>query len=744
MRNFHYHIRGKIILPTKYKDIPIKDSVTIQGENGEVKPHYRLYTGDVVDPGADILNTLNRAFSRQTNPDIINGGVYAYSPGNDVCSDIKELQRVNIKGITVGNSTSLSKIDRNFSNIEVEYSDLINTTINSKKPYQLFFTVTPPPVATGDYNLLCPPLSNSDMLNTYYWCKGATFDNRVGRAVGDLCATVPPKKINDKTMKLGYFQSIPEQYHLYRVDIFLCTDETGANYLTLGDFNHNSTFHITPIISNSLNKADTCKKEIQDWDNRDNPKSTDTRPRDLQRTDYSARRCGGSADYPFVNSPTQGTGIGMAWSDVCEKIPLSSCYECGNHDCGFVLYWAATWQVETVESTQYIFDGDQGDCIPTVINCNKFYGSGVKNVGFSTSRNPNEAICEQPTQTRSKEDLYYGSCGDTSVITLRVNTTTTTYCVSGSVPLSVCGGSSQEVFRTSVHEYSKTVLRKCNGPEETIEHRDKYIPLIFEVGFPPVCEDRGPYGTVCWASTADCICCCNNCGIPLPNNQYFLLGSRKEITEYIINPFIFQTGTFLDTNGLPDFTAYMKEGYLPAWKRYMSKYVTRDANFYELFVLNPSCPRPPADDDNFYFPGLPGTYFFYNPNLPTTEGKILTPYTDPPYIGSVGVDVYNSEYKYEILPNPTKPLSRVYSSVNNGLYQTIYCRKPFRPSATSVYLTQSRYNSSSWQNVKRYFGYHDEYMDGVTYSVLNVDITKCTTFESESFLRTWIFNPTIP
>ena len=24
MRNFHYHIRGKIILPTKYKDIPIK------------------------------------------------------------------------------------------------------------------------------------------------------------------------------------------------------------------------------------------------------------------------------------------------------------------------------------------------------------------------------------------------------------------------------------------------------------------------------------------------------------------------------------------------------------------------------------------------------------------------------------------------------------------------------------------------------------------------------------------------
>jgi hypothetical protein len=35
-------------------------------------------------------------------------------------------------------------------------------------------------------------------------------------------------------------------------------------------------------------------------------------------------------------------------------------------------------------------------------------------------------------------------------------------------------------------------------------------------------------------------------------------------------------------------------------------------------------------------------------------------------------------------------------------------------------------------------------MGGVTYSVLNVDITKCTTFESESFLRTWIFNPTIP
>ena len=29
MRNFHYHIRGKIILPIKYKDIPIKDSVTI-------------------------------------------------------------------------------------------------------------------------------------------------------------------------------------------------------------------------------------------------------------------------------------------------------------------------------------------------------------------------------------------------------------------------------------------------------------------------------------------------------------------------------------------------------------------------------------------------------------------------------------------------------------------------------------------------------------------------------------------
>jgi hypothetical protein len=531
---------------------------------------------------------------------------------------------------------------------------------------------------------------------------------------------------------------------LYRVDIFLCTDETGANYLTLGDFNYNSTFHITPIISNSLNKCDTCKKEQTEWENRDDPKQSDNYPRDLQRDNYTPRVCGKSVgdNPPYINSPTQGTGIGIAWSDVCEKIPLSSCINCGNHNCEVTLYWTVTWQVETTEVTQYIFDGQEGECIPTVINCNKFYGSAPKNVDLGISRNPNDGICQQPVKTDVKEDLYYGWCGDTSVLRQRTTTTTTTYCINGSLPVSVCGGSSQVVFRTSVRDYSRGVLRACNGPAETINYRDRYIPLIFEVGLPPVCVDRGGFGTICQASTADCICCCNNCGIPVVNGQYFLLGSRKEITEYIINPFMFRTGTYLDRNGLPDFTAYMKEGYLPAWKRYMSKYVSRDANFYELFVLNPSCPRPPSDN-NFYSPGLPGTYFFYNPKLPTTEGKKLTPYTDPQYIGCVGAAVYDSEYKYEILPNPTKPLPRMYGS-DSGITNRIYCRKPFRPSATSVYLTQSRYNSSSWQKVKNYFGYHDEYMGGVTYSVLNVDITKCTTFESESFLRTWIFNPTVP
>ena len=752
MRDFHYNIRGRIILPTKYKGIPIKDSVSVQADDGEVKPHYRLYTGDVVDPGADILETLNLAFSRNTNPYIVSGLVVAYAPGSSICSETQNLQQVNLKGITTENNTSLSKIDRNFWNIEVEYTDVINTAINSKKPFQLFFTVIPPPVATGDYNSLCPAYPPFTTENEY-WCKGATFDNLPGRQQGDLCTSVPPKLINDKTMKLGYFQSIPEKYYLYRVDIFLCKDETGTSYLTLGDFNYNDTFYVTPIISNSLNKCDTCKKEQTEWENRDNPKPGDVNPRDLQRANYTPRVCGSLSDEqypPFLFGPVQGTGIGIAWSDQCTKFPLTreACGTCENHNCQLTLYWRANWeQVSTTSTYTPLFNPN--NCAPAL--CSKYRSYGYQNVGWEVSTTPISPCSEEPV-SRTTRTPYYSFCekDNTTVQTLEVVETVTSYCVSGSSTISVCGGSSQEVFSTNIHILSETTeYGPCGqlgiGQSRTTTHSDRYVPLSFKLEYPSVCVDN-PYGTgqSCRGSYLDCICCCNNCGnSPTSISQYFLLGARKEITKYIINPFIFQTGTHLDKNGLPDFTAFIKNGYLPAWKGYMSEYVSKDANFYDVFVPNPSCPKPQSGDSDSYFSALPGSYFFYNPNIPTTEGKKLTPYTNPQYIGCVGPGSYSLEYKYEILPNPVKPLSRMYGS-DSGITNKIYCRKPFRPSATSVYIHQDSLNTGAWQNVKKYFGYHVEYANGITYDALDVDITKCTTFMSESFLRTWIFDPKVP
>ena len=738
MRNFHYNIRGRIILPTKYKGIPIKDSVSIRADDGEVKPYYRLYTGDVVDPGADILETLNLAFSRNTNPSIVSSRVIAYEQDSSICSETQNIRKINLKGITTGNSTSLFKIDRNFWNIEVEYTDAINTAINSKKPFQLFFTVTPPPVATDDYNSFCPFRST---IENEYWCKGDFVDNRRGLEQGDLCATVPPKLIYDKTVKLGFFQSIPEEYYMYRVDIFLCKDETGTSYLTLGDFNYNDKFYVTPIISNSLNKCDTCKKQQTEWQNRGNPKPEDVNPGDLQRAGYTPRVCGSLSDEqypPFLFGPVQGTGIGIAWSDVCEKIPLTreACNTCGNnYPCATPIYWQAVWTEVYTESKLWKVDGS---CFPQLVFTTR--SQGYEDAGIAQSTTPLFS-CSQviPPPKTTKTTSYATGC-DPPVRYVEITETRSQRCIEGAVDLSKCGGSS-EVFSTNIHLFNQGTYHV--SPYETITYVDKYVPLNFSVGTPFVCFDSAgaPGGRACAASYRDCVCCCNNCGIPMPGTeQYFLLGARKEITEYIINPFIFQTGTHLDKNGLPDFTAFMKNGYLPAWKGYMSEYVSKDANFYDVFVPNPSCPKPQSGDSDSYFSALPGSYFFYNPNIPTTEGKKLTLDTNPQYIGCVSPGL---EYKYEILPNPVKPLSRMYGS-NSRITNKIYCRKPFRPSATSVYIHEDSLNTGAWQNVKKYFGYHVEYANGITYDALDVDITKCTTFMSESFLRTWIFDPKVP
>ena len=730
-KNFTYFISGNLIIPEKFKGLSFGSFENAEYVNGKL--YYRYFGGE-----DDILESIQACLG-VIRQDIFNVGIpYAY-PGTvcDIGQQIdgitSEIVRDNIlNGITSDSDPSELSSEHIFS-LEVTYSNKFNDIIKLRNNRIFYSVVEPVQSVEGEITPTCFLASDEQERNA--WCRGLTLI----RGGGEQCR-IPENVINDKKMKLAFYQTIPEAIDIFRVDLHQCNnEETGERYLSIGNVYYENSFRVQPILPRS-EKTTQC--------------ATDACLPDVIAlpTDNNPIICGYNRFYPdddIYCEPINYTKKGLKWNFNCLEFP---CTAEPDLDC---LAWeelerqrsgfdCAKWfeeqnwilEVPVFNSSSSSSQGDCDEPCPEPNNIERINTTsfGVYNVeglqtywGPARDYTPSEVCGQQisnpgrcpgdPPSTQTISCLLFsfsqgrcellqpsGSLDEVGVnILIFDGNVFFQVCIENKTTVTTiyCDGSTDEISYSSVSCVSRL------GPSIGIDC-DNLINNYCDEGLEP------PVGV--------CRCCCNkNCDTE-ETEPTAIVTTAQDVTEYEINPYIMIDGDPLYFDApeytIPNFNNYAKH-YFDVWKNDRIELDPTVEN-YEIFVDNPLCDTG--------FAGSPGEFFFLNKEKGLTSGIL-----GKDYCVSIGKTLSNSIW--DVVPNPDYPCKNTFTLSSNS---SIRCSKVIKnksfDSISKIYskLPESQ-QPKCFKDIINYFPTEEREVNGITYiSLVGITLNDCADSRSVS------------
>jgi hypothetical protein len=717
-KDFKYVITGNLLLPTQYRGITLIKTSDI--ENGKL--FYKYFGGDLPKPLYTNIETCfntkydersiyYRTISMNSNPGEVN-----YITDNGTICDLfgaettYGITQVNVfAGITAVDQEAGTIIDnKHIFNIAVDYSDLYSSAL--KNDNHIFYSIIPgivnqeteSPIAPGTFIPQC------DRQGSFLWCKGLTLPDAGFLTQG--CYNIPAFKINNKIQSNAFYQSLPENIMVYKVDVYRCQDENGSSYLSLGDTKFVQQYTIQQITPRSDQDQPCPCSDLDETD-----PNWDGIPDKILIDDIKGpihKMCNSQGIPQYRCNPQAGTGKGINWNEnSCEKIFETLCDGCDPK--GTIC--ADKIKKYVVVTTYY-----EVTSIYNMANCEDFPEE------LRPSCNENATYTKDETPDGPITDVYNFDDYD-PVAALRGRTSYRTVIYDN-------GPNCQFYYNYNlkINEQVITVDR-CKGGSVDIQvptyakfGRFKYDcvrPCRTQFGLPIDCPKDFEYGPDQqyyrfiaydpYTDPRDFDCCCGKLG-----NKYIAINQRKETTTYTINPYIMvdENPTYFDyINGvyLPNFKKYILN-YLEQWKndrRGLTNYETPQKGLivdnYNVYCDNPKC--------SLGFVTKPYEYFFWDKTIGVTAGE-LTVKTN---------SSCNSTFVWKTLPNPDYPCRSTYSyDISKNLPILCYPNTIHKSSAYYEKIPESS-TPDCWKKIKQQFP------DGIT-------ISDCSAITSVDFVQSVI------
>jgi len=729
-KDFKYVIRGNLLLPNQYKGITLIKSSDI--ENGKL--FYKYFGGNLPQPlYTNIRNCFNTIYddrggsyrslslSYPLNPGQVsfienNASICEMygitligisAPASDGTTDpsdettdpppgisfiygitlINGITSINVfDGITLGD-TGADQIfidSKHIFNIKVDYSD--DYSLALKNDNHIFYSIVPgnvdqeeqSPIAPGTFTPVCDP-SHADR-----WCKGITLPNlRLGGIVTQGCYTIPPFKIDNKVQSNAFYQSLPENIMVYKVDVYRCQNEDGSSYLSLGDTKFVQKYTVQQVTPRS-DEDEACPCSDLDgtdpkWDGLGNKVLLD----DINGSVHKMCTPYYEGIPRYKCNPQAGTGKGIKWNkDSCEKIFEQECAGLSCDPQGITCADRLTTRIilTTWYKVREVYDlsgcEDVSDCltyeaeyVPTVgryapitqeYTLDTFPGTGGRSQFRNDIITPQGGGCEWYelyTPQSSVEVVTWDQCTESGYIDI------------------------------PTWSYEAKITYDCaTCPDGT-------CPDGYQDG------TWGPdqqYYRFFKTSTIDYDCCCTT----PPNDRYVVVNQRKEETTYTINPYIMidkDARYFDEIKGvsLPNFQKYILN-YFEQWKNdreglsYYSweqeqEIAGRTLDNYGVYCDNPKC--------NLGFVKKPYEYFFWDKIIGVTAGELAIK----------SKSFCSNTFVWKTLPNPDYPCRSTYSyDISQNLPIPCYPNTTHKSSTYYDKLPESSI-PNCWKQIKQQF-----------------------------------------
>lgn len=720
-KDFKYVITGNLLLPTQYRGITLIKTSDI--ENGKL--FYKYFGGDLPKPlYTNIETCFNTRYDdrsgtyRSLSLNSLRPGEVSYITDNGTICDLFNTEttygitQVNVfAGITTGDQETgiINLDDKHIFNIAVDYSDVYSSAL--KNDDHIFYSIVPGIVDQQEQSPIAPGvfIPQCDEQGSRRWCQGMTLpDPRLGGTKTQACYNIPPFKINNKIQSNAFYQSLPENILVYKMDVYRCQDENGSSYLSLGDTKFVQQYTVQQITPRS-DQDQPCPCSDLDatdpnWDGFPNQVLIDDINGPIHKICNSY--AGGIPNYRC--NPQAGTGKGINWNEnSCEKIFETPCENSSCDPDG--TRCADRKQIRIVVTTWYeVLEVYNFSGCPDLTDCITYESGYVPTVGRYAPI----------TEEYNFDDYVPGTAGGGRRSFRR--------------DIFIGGGGCEwyEIYTLQTSEQA-FIIDRCEEPIDIqiptwvsqgyITYDCKTPPENYSSCFPcPQNTSYGPdqqfyrfqYGNQYDTQTFNCCCTTPS------NNKYIVINQRKETTNYTINPYIMidrDARYFDDVKGvsLPNFQKYILN-YFEQWKndrRGLTSYWSPEKGLtvdnYNVYCDNPKC--------NLGFVTKPYEYFFWDKTIGVTAGE-LTVKTDYPC---------SYTFVWKTLPNPDYPCRSTYSyDISQKLPILCYPNTIHKSSTYYDKLPESS-TPDCWKQIKQ------EFPDGLT-------LKDCSAITSVDFVQTVI------